>query len=154
MVTVTRSSTLAAGPEPVRRHAISAAGINYEFRPWLRMTLPDRLESIATNPTRPGTPLFRNRILLLGFLPVDYEDITYSKVTATGFHERSTMRSARHWEHERTVVAGASGGCTVTDTITFEPRIERLKTVHRYLVGVLFSHCHRRLRRRWRSRVS
>lgn len=145
---------MAADAAPVRAHAISAAGINYEFRPWLRMTLPDRLESIGAGPPRPHAPLFRNRILLLGFIPVDYEDITYSRVTASGFHERSTMRSARRWDHERTVVADAAGGCTVTDTITFEPRIERLEAVHRYLVGVLFSHCHRRLRRRFRPRAA
>ena len=47
------------------------------------------------------------------------------------------------WRHERAIRLELGGGCTLTDTVTFEPRLRGTA----WLVGWLFRRRHAALRR-------
>jgi len=149
------SSTLAAAPERVWRHATTPDGVNRELRPLLRMTFPASaadavrdgatLEELAAR-TRPGERVGRCWILLAGVLPVEYDDLAFAELDpGRRFLERSTLLTQRTWEHERTVDPHPQGS-RLTDRIRFEPRIPWLEPVFAVVVGWLFRWRHRRLR--------
>jgi hypothetical protein len=94
-----------------------------------------------------GEPWFRSWILLLGVLPVDYDDLCIVRLTrGSGFLERSRMLSATIWEHERSLTPLPGGGTRVTDRVAFRPRVPATRRLHRGLITVIFRHRHRRLR--------
>jgi ligand-binding SRPBCC domain-containing protein len=69
-----------------------------------------------------------------------------------GFVEESTSWVQRRWRHERTLVDAAGGGTTVTDRLVVRPRVALARPVVGAIVGALFRHRHRRLRRRFGTR--
>ena len=88
----------------------SAAGINDELRPLLRMTASRELRERGLDAVVVGERLCRSWVLLFGVLPVDYDDITLLAVRpGVGFHESSPMLSQRRWDHER--ILGDVPGC-------------------------------------------
>lgn len=116
------SSALGASAERVWAHATSVDGINAELAPWLRMTAPPGLRTLADVEVVPGRPLGTSTLLLLGWLPVDRLDRTLVELDpGRRFVERSRVRSQKLWQHERTVAPEADG-CRLTDRLTFEPR--------------------------------
>lgn len=123
-------------------------GINHELMPIVRMTLPQGLESLDPEKVPIGTRIGRSWLLLFGFLPFDYDDLTLVKLEpGRGFHERSTMLSQRVWEHERWLEPHGEDGCLITDRIRFEPRLPFLAPVLRPIFRFVFRHRHRRLRK-------
>jgi hypothetical protein len=141
------ASSLRAEPAAVWERAMSAEGINAELGPLLRMTVPRGLESLDLHGLEPG-PLGRSWLLLLGVLPVDYDQIGLARIEpGRGFLERSTMLSMRLWEHERTIEAGQDGGATIADRLAWEPRLPLPGRLPRPLVAALFRHRHRQLQR-------
>ena len=139
---------LRASAEVVWEAASSMEGVNHELGPWLRMTAPAGLR-IDPADVVPGERLFRSRLLLLGVLPIDFDDLTFVRVDAgRGFLERSPMLSAQVWEHER-VIEPVGDGCRVTDRVRFIPRVPFAGRVHRLVVAAIFRHRHRRLPRRF-----
>ena len=143
------SSELAAPVSEVWSHVASLEGVNHELGPWFRMTAPAGTElSPATVPL--GQPWFRSWLLLLGVLPVDYDALCIERIEAErGFLERSSMLSARVWEHERTLEPLPGGGTRVSDRVEFVPRIRLTARLHRAVIRALFAHRHRRLRARF-----
>lgn len=142
------ASTLRAEPEAVAAWALSAEGINAELGPWLRMTVPRGLESLDVGRLEPGE-LGRSWLLLLGLLPLDYDEIGLARIDPRrGFTERSRMLSQRRWEHERTIVAGGEG-TVVVDRIAWEPRPPLPGRLLRPLFAAIFAQRHRRLRGRF-----
>jgi ligand-binding SRPBCC domain-containing protein len=142
------SSRLAAPADAVWGRVASADGINDEIRPWMRMTVPRGLDSLDIATIGPGR-LGRSWILLLGLLPVDYDDLGLEWIEpGRGFLERSTMLSQRLWEHERTIEP-VPGGCVLADRIAWEPRLPIPGAAARPLFAAFFRHRHRRLRRRF-----
>lgn len=147
---VVRTSALRASADVVWDAATTMEGVNFELGPWLRMTAPEGVRLDPASVT-PGERLFRSRLLLLGLLPIDYDDLTFVSIgPGTRFHERSPMLSARVWEHVR-VVEPEGDGCRVTDTVRFVPRVPPAAPLQRRLVAAVFAHRHRRLRRRFGS---
>lgn len=143
------ASDLGAGPDAVWERAMSAAGINDELRPLLRMTVPRGLESLDLHRLAPGR-VGRSWILLFGLLPFDYDDIRLERnEPQRGFLERSTMLSQRLWEHERTIEPLGERGCTLVDRVAWEPRPPLPGRLLRPLILAVFRHRHRRLRRRF-----
>jgi hypothetical protein len=127
----------------------TGSGINHELRPWLRMTAPPSLRSNGLALVRPGERVCRSWVLLLGVLPVDYDDITLEQIEPPRrFLERSSMLSQRHWEHERTIELDP-GGCVITDRIRYQPRLPVPDLFLQGLYRALFAHRHRRLRKRF-----
>ena len=111
------SSELGAGAEAVWARAIDPAGINYELGPLMRMTVPRGAEDFGLDDPEPGH-IGRSWVLLFGFLPFDYDDITVVRVEpGRGFLERSTMLSQRLWEHERTLEPLGANRCRITDRV-------------------------------------
>lgn len=141
-------STLHAPAERVWRWIVSAEGIAAEMRPWLRMTAPPGF-ALSPEAVRPGVPLFRSRLLLLGVLPVDTAEMTLVEIEpGRGFTERSPMGSMRYWEHGRWIRPLAGGRAVrLHDRLVFAPRW--LPRLVRLGVRGLFLHRHRVLRRRF-----
>lgn len=157
--TVERTSLLGGTPAgEAWAAATDPDGINYEMRPLARMTMPARVRGRDLGEFPIGTTIGRCWLLLLGFLPVDYDDLCIVELEAEGprrrFLERSRMASMSVWQHERIVepLAG-SAGCRVTDRLGFElrPILRRVPGSRRLaaaIVGAFFTHRHRRLRKR------
>ena len=120
---LTRASVLDATPEVVWEHAMSPAGVNAELRPLLRMTFPADTTRLLDS-WQPGVRLFRSWILLAGFLPVEYDDLTLVEVEpGHRFLERSSLLSQSIWEHERTIT-GAGDGCRIVDRTLIDPSFD------------------------------
>ena len=116
-------------------------GVNDELAPWLRMTVPEGAE------LREG-PLGRSWVLLLGVVPVDYDDLVLEWFEpGVGFRERSRLASASAWWHDRTLVALPAGGTRVVDHIRFTPQLAPLAGLQAFVLEALFRWRHRRLRR-------
>ena len=127
----------------------SFAGINDEFWPLFRITAPRSLREHGLAEVELGKRICRSWVLLLGVLPIDYDDITLIRLDPpNGFLECSRMLSQRSWQHERTLEQ-LPQGCLLTDSILYQPRLPipdiALRTVYRRVFG----HRHRRLRRRF-----
>jgi hypothetical protein len=133
----------------VWRGVTSVRAINDEFWPLFRMTAPRRVRETGLAGVRVGERVCRSWVLLLGALPVDYDDITLVRLEPPySFLERSAMLSQRIWEHERTLES-APRGCVLTDRIRYEPRLPLPDAPLRALYAFVFRHRHRRLRRRF-----
>lgn len=142
------SSRLVAPADRVWARVTTFEGVNDELRPVMRMTAPAHVRELDEQTVVLGERLFRSWILLFGVLPVDYDDLTLVELEpGRRFLERSPMLSMRSWQHER-VVEPHGGGCTVTDRLEFEPRLPLPAAP---VIGALFRHRHRRLRRRFGS---
>lgn len=138
-------STLKASAERVWNRAISLDGINAETMPVFRMTAPPGVTSLSNIAFEPGKPLFRSRILALGFIPFDWTDLRLVELTeGRGFVERSTMGSMHSWEHIRRIEPDGDG-CILTDTLAFAPRLPR--AIARPMIRLTFLNRHRNLRR-------
>jgi ligand-binding SRPBCC domain-containing protein len=142
------SSRLDAPIEQVWSWIATADGVNDELRPWMRMTVPGGGE-IDLDSIEVGKPIGRSWVLLLGLIPIDYDEINVVELErGRGFVERSRMLSQRAWEHARTIEPD-SGGSVITDRVAWEPRLPVPAQALRPLFGAIFRHRHRRLRRRF-----
>lgn len=125
-------------------------GVNYELRPWLRMTVPRKLKGATLKDVPVGVVLGRSWVFFGGVVPFDYDDLMLAEVgPGYRFLERSRTFSAAMWQHER-VVSPVGEGSSITDIVTFEPRalIGRLpfgRRLMRAIVTAIFRHRHRRL---------
>jgi len=146
---ITLASELEAATEAVWARAIDPAGINYELRPLMRMTVPSGAEDFGIDDPEPGR-IGRSWIFLFGLIPFDYDDIGIVRVEpGRGFLERSSMLSMRLWEHERTIKPLGEDRCQLTDRLAWELRLLLPGACLRPLVRFIFRHRHRRLRGVW-----
>ncbi len=146
-ITLQFESTLAAPRERVWSWITSIDGILAEMRPYFRMTAPARVRGLTEVDVVPGTRLFRSYVLLFGFLPVDFSDLTLLELrSGEGFVEQSPMGSMKLWKHERWIADGPAGSTSVklVDRLTFEPRLAR--PVLKWLIRRFFEHRHAVLR--------
>ena len=145
----TISSDLAAPPGAVWRHVTGMDGVNDEMKPLLKMTVPPGLRQARIDDLPAGRPAGRSWLLLLGVLPIDYDDLTIAEHgPGHRFREVSTMLTQARWEHERALHAVA-GGCRIVDTLAWRGRSAALGALYRLAVPVMFRQRHRRLRRRF-----
>jgi ligand-binding SRPBCC domain-containing protein len=144
---VVTCSLLLARRADVWARVTTARGINDELRPLLRMTAPASLRREGLAHVELGRRICRSFVLLLGVLPVDYDDVTLVRLDPpAGFLERSRMLSQRVWEHERTLEEVAEG-CVLSDRVRYEPRLPVPDRALRALYAAVFRRRHRRLRR-------
>jgi hypothetical protein len=158
-IIVTQSSRIHLPAATVWDRVTSPSGIRHELRPVLSMTMPPGLRgrSISEVGDLLGRPLGKAWLLLLGVVPVEYDDMVLVEVVdGRSFHERSRMATLARWEHERTVLPVEPDSCEVADRLVFVPRVLADRVVVRRvvqgLVSALFAHRHRRLRR-WAERL-
>jgi ligand-binding SRPBCC domain-containing protein len=143
-------SRLASPAERVWEHASTMEGVNYELAPLLRMTHPPGIDRLDPSLAALGEPAFRSRVLLLGLIPVDYDDLTLVLVdVGRGFTERSSLATQRLWEHERRIEPDGDAACELVDRIRHEPRVPVAARHQSALLRQVFRHRHRRLRRRF-----
>jgi hypothetical protein len=147
--TVRLTTHLAAPAQDVWDLAVTEAGIDAELRPVLRMRMPRRWRGRRLDEVPVGEPLGRAWLLLLGVLPVEYDDLMLASVgPGHQFTEESRLLLLSPWRHHRRVTP-APGGCEVLDELTFRARLRLLTPVVAHVVRALFTHRHRRLVRRW-----
>jgi ligand-binding SRPBCC domain-containing protein len=148
--TLTTTSRIAAPADAVWTRVTTPEGINDELRPVMKMTVPAAFRGKTIADVLPGTRLGRSYFLVLGFLPIDYDDITVAEVDAgRRFLESSTMMSMRSWRHERTLTPVGSE-VEVRDVVSFQvrfpfSRVPGWSSVLAAGLGALFRHRHRRL---------
>lgn len=153
--TLTFSSTLAAPAERVWAAATSAAGINGELMPLVRMTFPAGFEELAPDDIVPGRVVGRCWLLAAGVLPFDRHALGFESLRdepgplGRGFVEESSSWLQRRWRHERVVVSRGPSRCEVIDRLTVEPRLEVMRPLVERVVRRIFAHRHRRLVDRW-----
>lgn len=132
--------------------ATTPEGVNAELRPLLRMTMPRGQRGLTIDQFPVGKPAGRSWILLGGVLPVDFDDLCLVELEPPRrFLERSRTLTFAIWEHER-VIEPDEDGCRVTDRLGFElrplaARMPGMAALAVRVVGALFTHRHRRLRR-------
>ena len=147
-----RRSELESEASEVWARVTTPAGVNAELMPLLRMTMPRRMRGRAISEFPVGTTAGRSWVLLFGLLPVDYDDLCLVEIEPPRrFLERSRTLSFSTWEHERVIEPRPGGGSIVTDRLGFElkspaRRIPGAARLSRAIIGLLFSHRHRRLR--------
>ena len=89
-ISIRFESKLLAPPERVWEWITSVRGISAEMWPFFRMTTPKNIQSLADVQIQPGVPMFRSRVFLFGFLPIDYSDMTLLELKpGIGFVEQS-----------------------------------------------------------------
>lgn len=147
---IVTASHLDAGVDAVWARVCTFEGVNDEFGGLLRMTAPRRVREAGLGAVQVGERVCRSWLLLLGVIPIDYDDITLVELDPPrGFLERSSMLSNRVWEHRRTLEPAPGGGTTITDTIRYEPRLPIPHALLRPVYATVFGLRHRRLRRRF-----
>ena len=140
------SSLLSAEIDAVWVHCSSMNGVSRELWPWLRMTYPKGAESLLVDPFVPGKLLFRSRLFLFGFLPVDRSDLTLVELEpGRRFLERSSMATQRIWQHER-LLEPVPHGTRITDRLEWQGRFPGATAAFAVAVPVLFKWRHRRLK--------
>ena len=147
-VTLHFESRLQASRTELWQWITSVQGIRSEMRPLLTMTMPKGISSLAELTMAPGQRLFRSYILLFGFLPADYSDLTLLELRdGEGFTEQSPMGSMKLWRHERNILPCPDDSHTLllSDRLVFQPRLA--KRLSCWLVGQLFTHRHQVLRK-------
>lgn len=143
----TVSSPLRAPAEQVWAHASTFAGVNRELWPLARMTYPPALSRLTPETFPVGRTAFRAWILLLGLVPVDYDDVTLTELEpGRGFYEVSRLLTLRELRHRRSVHPTA-GGCVVSDEIALVPRVRGTGWLLARVYRRVFAWRHRRLRR-------
>lgn len=128
-------------PAAAWQHATSLDGIRAEL-PWpLTLTTRPSVASIEQF-LAAGEVL---ATLRLGPIPVLRWHPGVVELGGHRFVEASTdMTFMRSWRHERTIGSTRGGGCTLSDVVTFEPRLPGTSLLVRWL----FARRHRALRRR------
>ena len=154
MIEVERASLLPADAADVWERCTTAAGINDELWPLCRMTVPPGGLDLDVGRLEPPVRLGRSWILVGGVLPVDYDDLCIEELAPGRFLEHSRTSTLDPWIHERNVTEAGSNRCLVRDCLRLEVRapLGRLPgagSVAAAVVGSLFTHRHRRLRRHW-----
>lgn len=146
---------LPAAADTVWARAVTAAGINDEFRPLARMTTPRGWRGASIDELPLGVAAGRAWLLLFGVIPFECDRLTLvERGPGYRFLERSTMIAYCLWIHERTITANTAEECVVRDRVGFVlrgplGRIPGYHRLNRIVVGFLFRHRHRRLARRW-----
>ena len=146
---LTARSRLDAPAERVWARVSTMAGVNDELAPLFRMTHPPGLDRLEPGLVEPGQRAFRSWVLLLGAIPVDYDDLTIVRLDpGRGFLERSPLGTQRLWEHERAILP-AGEGCELVDRVCHEPRVPVAQRAQSALLKRVFRHRHRRVRKRF-----
>ena len=140
-------TTLRARSDEVWRHASSFAGVNRELWPLARMTYPRAMARLMPGRVPLARKAFRSWILLLGVIPVDFDDLTLVELApGRGFYEVSRLLTMREWRHRRTINPNGSG-CTVIDEIAIQPRWRWLGPILARVYSLAFRLRHSRLKR-------
>jgi len=146
-ISIRFESKLLAPTERIWEWITSVKGISAEMWPFFRMSVPRSIQSLADVRIQPGVPLFRSYILLFGFLPIDYSDMTLLELNhGIGFIEQSPMGSMKLWRHERHIAPYpfVPGVVLLVDQLTFHPRMA--KRFVGWFIRRVFTHRHKVLR--------
>jgi len=126
------------------------AGVNAELGPWIRMTAPGDASRFRVEDAPIGETIFHSWVLFGGVLPIDRHSMRLVAVNhGQGFVEDSVSWSERRWGHQRDLDPVSEHRTRVTDRLTFTPRVEASGPMLVRVVGAVFRHRHRQLRKRF-----
>ncbi len=147
----TFTTTVPASAKEVWAWSTSIKGIKAEMWPVLKITFPKGMTHIGEDTTL-DKPLCRCQFLLLGIFPIDMSKLTFVELDpGRRFVEQSPLLSMRSWRHER-IVTPTAGGTTVTDNLTFSPRVAG--PLVGWFVKLFFEHRHAVLAKAFASDMS
>ena len=153
--TLTFTSELDAAMASVWEVVATMPGVNAELFPWLRMTAPPEASNMRIDDAPVGRPMFASWLLLRGIVPIDRHYFMLAAVErGQGFVEESTSWSQRRWEHRRHLEPRGERACSVTDRLTFTPRLSVTAALLERVVAAVFRHRHRMLRERFGGRAA
>lgn len=148
------ASSLDTDPAEVWKVVSTMRGVNDEPHPFIHMTTGGGRQQLPATVV-PGEVLFESWLLLFRVLPIDRHALALDRIDHDqGFVEESTSWLQRRWRHERRLTTDADHRCLVTDRLIIEPRLRLARPFVRLVVGGLFRHRHRRLRRRFGTYAS
>ncbi len=142
------SSVLDAPAATVWARVSTMDGVNAELAPWVRMTHPATLHSLADAPELVGRVAFHSWLLAGGWIPFDRHALRLASVDdrgadGGGFVEESTSWMQARWRHERDVEPVDDDRCRVTDRLLVVPRLSLARPVVARVVPWLFGRRHR-----------
>lgn len=141
------TTSLPISVEKAWQHASTWADLNREFWPLARMTYPADRPRLTLESIPLGQRAFRSWILLLGCVPIDFDDLTLVALEpGRGFHEISRLSTMEVWEHRRTITP-TPHGCQIKDEVSGVPRWSWIGPFSAWISMRVFKHRHRRLRR-------
>ncbi|MCZ7586654.1 MAG: hypothetical protein M5R36_26800 [Deltaproteobacteria bacterium] len=148
--TVTIASELNAPASVVWARIGTMPGVNDELLPAHPHDLPARIPRAARCRGADGRGALSERDSSLQRHPDRLAFLRMRRVDeGRGFVEDSRSLLQRRWGHTRTLEALGDNRCRVTDTVTFTPRLLVLPALAEAIVGLVFRHRHRRLRRHY-----
>ena len=147
MASVKRSSLVPAPAADVWARALTPEGINDEFWPWLKMSIPAGAGGVTIDTLEVGKPVGRCWLRLFGVLPVDYDDLMIVELEpGRRFLERSRLFSAPQWQHERVIEPVDEASARLIDRLEFTPR-RGFGLLGPRLIRLIFWNRHRRVLR-------
>lgn len=142
-------SELEESPENMWKWITSAEGINHELFPMLYMSSLGNFSTKKMDTMQLGIPITKSYLLLFGFLPVGYSELTLVELDiGERFSEHSKMSFMKFWHHERVIIPHGTG-TIIRDVLVYEPII--LKKNFTFFIKLLFHHRHKKLRNRFAS---
>ncbi len=153
--TLVFASDLEASAERVWKQVGTMAGVNAELAPWLTMTAPPASPLARIEDAPVGRFLFASWLLFRGVVPIDRHFFQLTSVDpGLGFVEESTSWSQARWKHERSIASRGDEACTLTDRLTFTPRLGLAMPLVKRVVGAIFRHRHDVLRMTFGGRAA
>lgn len=141
------SSVLDAPAATVWSRVSTMDGVNAELAPWVRMTHPATLHSLAEAQDLVGRVAFHSWLLAGGWIPFDRHALRLASVDERGdgggFVEESTSWLQARWRHERDVESLGAQQCRVTDRLLIVPRVPLARPIVARVVPWLFERRHR-----------
>lgn len=148
MPRIEMETSLPVSPAVLASELLTMEGVNDELSPILKMTAPQPWASKPISEWPVNSEIFSSRILLFGVMPIDLHRFKFESVHGMGFKESSKSLFNRHWSHERTIRESGSGA-TVKDVLHYTSQLGFLGYLFMPLYQAIFSHRHKRLKRKY-----
>lgn len=145
MFTIKMTSEISASVTDVWEKVNTLRGVNDELAPLLRMTAPKDIYDLPFHQMPAEKPIVASCLLLFGIFPFDLHQLQFDEVWQGGFRENSKSVIHRIWRHHR-VISPTNRGCTVTDSVEFEPRLPMFGYFIAHVVRFVFQNRHQYLR--------
>lgn len=146
------SSKLRASAASVWAAISTLDGVNDELGPWVKMSTPAGIGAMGFEAAPVGQFLFASWVTFARVVPIDRHFLTLARIEpGRGFREESHSWTERRWVHERTITPIDATSATLTDHLELTPRFAVTTPLLIAVVRRVFTHRHRRLRRRFGS---
>ena len=148
MPNFTIASKLTCSPDQLAADGFTMRGVNYLLSPLVKMTAPGEWVSTPISAWPTGEVLFTCVLLLFGFIPIDLHRFLLKATSANRFEECSTSLLLKQWGHTQEIKPTESH-VEIIGRLCFQTRVPLLGSLLLPVYIFVFSHRHRRLRKRY-----